>query len=444
MGVHNPYKKNLPTQIIKYSSTSSSQKTKASFHKAPNKEKILPSISNEAKNQRHYLSQKDWKQKTSKIKQAPSILGLPTSLKDKQGRDLFLGFIIFFMAFASLIILQPISAFVAEKAFNDPNYYLKKQASFMIIGIFFLIAFANFPLEFFQRFATWGMLLGLLLLGLILIPGLGQSVPSSYGKFSRWLKLGPIVLQPSEFCKISVVCFIAKSLYHYGMYKSSFKQLLKPLSLIALMLLAILFQPQYGTTLCILGVILIMAFVAGFPIGRLISISLAFTPILVILVFFWKYRLERLNVWLNPYQYRFQGGYQLVTSFRAFQEGGLWGRELASGLGHRYLTYGHTDFAFALYAENFGWLGVLALLLIWGVFMFRTLHLLNMSKHPLAFFLGSGALVMIMSQSILNLFVVTGILPTTGVGLPFLSYGGSSLISTLSLCGILLNATRYK
>ena len=189
---------------------------------------------------------------------------------------------------------------------------------------------------------------------------------------------------------------------------------------------------------------MLLVFVSGFPILRLVSFGLLSLPLLVILVFFWRYRLERLYVWLNPYQFRFEGGYQLVTSFRAFQDGGFFGKDLASGLGHRFLTYGHTDFAFALFAENFGWVGVCLLLLTFTFFTFRTYYVLKKISNPFAFLLGSGALLMIITQSILNLFVVTGILPTTGVGLPFLSYGGSSLITTLSLCGILLNVTRYR
>ena len=360
---------------------------------------------------------------------------------DSQGRDLLLCALILFLAFGGFLCLQSISSSIAQRTYQDPAYFVKKQALWLLLGLGGMLLFASVRLELIRRAATGGMLLAIFLLLLVFAPGLGKSVSSSHGSFERWLNLGIFTIQPSEFSKIALVVFLA---YVLSQEKTgSIYALLKPALLVGTMLLAILFEPQYGTSLCMLGVVFLMVYMAGFSALRLLSLALAFLPLLGILLVFWPYRLERLYVWLNPYQYRFEGGYQLVTSYRAFQEGSWLGGDLAYGLAHRYLTYGHTDFALALFAEDFGWIGVCFLLLTLGLFMWRSLFLLRKVSHePFVCLLGSGALLMLMSQSVLNLFVVTGLVPTTGIGLPFLSYGGSSLITSLCLCGLLLNASR--
>ena len=179
-----------------------------------------------------------------------------------------------------------------------------------------------------------------------------------------------------------------------------------------------------------------------FPMFRLMLVALASLPLLYLLIILWEYRLDRFRVWLDPYAFRYEGGYQLVTSFRAFASGGLTGEDLASGFAHRYLTYGHTDFVLALVAEDYGLLGVAFLLGLFCALLWRACTLLRRLEDPFAFLLGSGSLVMLFFQALLNMGVVTGLLPTTGVSLPFVSYGGSSLIVSLCFCGILINATR--
>ena len=360
--------------------------------------------------------------------------------RDKNGRDLFLCIIILFLGCGGLLLLQPISSIFAQRVHADPAYFVKKQGLWLLLGFAGMLFFATLKIEILQRYSYFLMLLSLVALFLVFVPGLGKGVSSSYGTFTRWLQLGPVRFQPSEFSKITLVSFMAFTLNHMQSNKRvalTVKQLLWPVVAVTMMLLAILAEPQYGTTICMLSVILLLVYIAGFPLLRLLALALSFIPLLVLLIFFWQYRWERLYVWLDPYSYRFEGGYQLVMSFRAFQEGGFWGQELATGLAHRYLTYGHTDFAFALFAEDFGWLGVLTLLFVLGIFIWRCVYLLRQIKNLFAYFLGCGALLMLVSQALLNLFVVTGLLPTTGVGLPFLSYGGSSLITSFCLCGIL-------
>ena len=261
--------------------------------------------------------------------------------------------------------------------------------------------FCQYTIGSYLAYGDLGYAFSLLLLSLVFVPGLGQSVSSSHGSFKRWLTLGPFTIQPSEFSKIALIIFLSYILSKKR--TKGFYSLVVPFLLIGAMLTAILLEPQYGTSLCMLGLVFLMLYMAGFPTWPLFSLALSFLPLLGILLVFWPYRLERFYVWLNPYQYRFEGGYQLVTSYRAFQEGSWWGGDLAYGISHRYLTYGHTDFALALFAEDFGWIGVCFLLLLLGLFMWRSLLLLRRLNHnPFALFLGSGALLMLMGQSLLN------------------------------------------
>ncbi len=363
-------------------------------------------------------------------------------LRDSKGRDMFLCLIILLLAFGGLVALQPISSIIAQKAHQDPAYFIKKQGLWLAIGLVGMLFFASVRLSKLRPLVYLMMLFSLTLLSLVFVPGIGKSVTSSYGTFNRWLDLGPISLQPSEFSKIALILFLAEILSRPATTQNRIYPLLKPALMIGALLLAIIIEPQYGTTICIIGVIILLVYLAGFPLIRLIGLGISLLPLLGILILFWRYRLERLYVWLDPYSYRFEGGYQLVTSFRAFRNGGWAGNDLASGIAHRYLTYGHSDFAFALLAENFGWLGTCLLLIGFCLLLWRSLFLLQKVDDQFCFLAGSGALIMLISQSLLNLFVVTGLVPTTGVGLPFLSYGGSSLVTSLCLCGILLNATK--
>ena len=369
----------------------------------------------------------------------------PSFWRDKQSRDMILCLIIFTLAFGGLANLQSISSVVAEKSYQDPSYFVKKQALWLFLALIGMMFFASFPLDLLRRLSGFAMLLSIFSLLLVFIPGLGKSVHSSYGNFHRWLNLGVVSIQPSEFAKVVLICFTASHLSReidVSQKKGKYTVLAATL-LVITMLAAILMEPQYGTTLCMLGVVFLMVYIVGFPVFKLALLFASFLPLLIILAVFWKYRLHRLLAWLNPYEHRYEGGYQLVTSFRAFESGGFWGTELASGFAHRYLTYGYSDFAFALFAEDFGWIGVCLLLGCYAFLLFRVYFLLQKIKNPFAFMLGSGALFMLFSQTLLNLLAVTGLLPTTGVSLPFLSYGGSSLIATACLSGILLNVSRY-
>jgi cell division protein FtsW len=365
--------------------------------------------------------------------------------RDAGGRDLVLFGLALGLACVGLVALYPASAVVAERELGDPDAFVRRQFGWFALGIVAMMVTAIVPLKLIRRLALPGMVLAILVLLLVLVPGLGHSVSSDREAFHRWLRLGPIVLQPSEFAKLAMVVYVAAVLSKGDRLQSEYdvRKLAPPLSLVFILLLAIVLEPQYGTTLCMLGVLTIMIYVSGFPMLRLVLLFAATIPLLLLLVVLWEYRLERLMVWLDPYASRHGGGYQLVTAWRAFRDGGWFGADagIAGGFAHRYLTYGHTDFILALFGEDFGALGVLLLLGLFVAFLWRAVLAVRAVDDPFAFLAGAGALVMLILQSVLNMSVVTGIVPTTGVSLPFISYGGSSLIVSLMFVGVLLNVS---
>lgn len=366
--------------------------------------------------------------------------------RDAGQRDMVLFALSIALCFVGLIALYPASAVVAERELGDADFFLKRQMGWFAAGFLLLLVASIVPLTLIRRLALPGMLGAIVVLLLVFIPGLGHSVSGSGESFHRWMRLGPIVFQPSEFAKIAMVVYVACVFSKGDQLQTEYdmRKLAPPLGLVLFLLLSIVLEPQYGTTLCMLGVLAVMVYLSGFPMLRLFLLAAATVPLLLLLVVLWEYRLERLMVWLDPMAHRYSGGYQLVTSFRAFAEGGWFGSDagIAGGFGHRYLTYGHTDFILALFAENFGWVGVLALLALFVAFVWRGYYAVAKIEAPFAFLLGAGTLVMLVLQALVNMSVVTGLVPTTGVSLPFISYGGSSLIVTMGFVGLLLNVSR--
>ncbi len=366
--------------------------------------------------------------------------------RDVAGRDMILFALAVALTAAGMLVLYPASATIAARELGDPDFFLKRQLGWFFAGFVLMLFAAVTPMQLMRRLALPGMLFAIVVLLLVFVPGLGHSVSSSREAFHRWLRIGPIVFQPSEFAKIAMILYVAYVLSRGGELQSEYdvRKLAPPLGLVLFLLASIVLEPQYGTTLCMLAVLVCMVYLSGFPMLRLGLLFLATLPLLALLVVFWEYRLERLMVWFDPYEYRHEGGYQLVTSFRAFREGGWFGGgDIADGFSHRYLTYGHTDFIFALLAEDFGVLGVAVILGLFAALLWRGSMMIRRIEDPFVFLLASGALVMLVLQAVVNMCVVTGLIPTTGVSLPFLSYGGSSLIVSLVFCGLLVNASAH-
>lgn len=366
------------------------------------------------------------------------------SLRDSVGWDLVLYAAALTLALTGLVVMYGASSVSAWHQLGDSDYYIRRQFLLFLLGLVALFVMATIPLVWLQRNATWIALALLFLLLLVFVPGIGRGVRGNQESFQRWLAFGPVSFQPSEFAKVAIVLYMARILSLPEILRTEYdvRKLTPAILLVGSMLAAIILEPQYGTTISIGAVIAVMIFLSGFPMIRLLAIGLAALPVLYLLIVLWTYRLERFKVWLDPFAYRNSGGYQLVTSYRAFQDGGLTGVELAQGFAVRYLPYGHTDFILPLTAENFGFVMVVFILFLFMFFMWRAFRNIKQLEDPFAFMVAAGSLIMLIMQTLVNLSVVTGLAPTTGISLPFFSYGGSSLVASLMFCGLLLNTTK--
>ncbi|MGQ2799822.1 FtsW/RodA/SpoVE family cell cycle protein [Leptospira santarosai] len=363
-------------------------------------------------------------------------------LPGKNSLDVLLIVTIFILLFSGLCVMYSSSSISAWREFKDSEYFLKKQAVWICIGLVFFFFFSVFPYQKLEKLAPVGMIAAICLLILVFIPGVGKSVSTYYGRnFHRWIAIGPYQLQPSEVAKVAVLIYLS-SLFQKLKSTPDYKKLLIPALLLLTVIVLILIEPAFGTTLEILFVILGFIFLFGIPFRNLLAMGIVSLPLIYVLIDRVGYRKKRVEVWLDPYRYRFDEGHQLVTSFRAFLDGGWFGNKLASGYAHRYLTYSHTDFVLATFVEDFGFFGFSIFIFLILLLLFRSFYLVQKVKDPFGFYLGAGILIILGTQFIINMFVVTGIFPITGISLPFVSYGGSSILIVLISLGILVNITR--
>ncbi len=366
-------------------------------------------------------------------------------LEPPRRRDGILFVLLLALAFLGLFYLYPASSVTSARQTGSGTTLFLTQLTRFVPGLILMIWVAVLPLETLRRASPFVLVGAIVLLVLVFVPGIGRSVSGAGNQsFQRWVALGPVQFQPSEFAKPALVLYVARVLSWFDPETGpEWSRLRGPGLLVGLALGFILLEPQFGTTVCMSLVVASLVVLSGARLRTLAAGLLVLLPVVLLLAYVAPYRWGRLRVWLDPYLYRHEGGYQLVTSFRAFAEGGLFGEEVAQGFAHRYLTYGHTDFVLALVAEDFGVLGVGSIVGLFGLLLWRAVFLLRRTEDRFAFLCGAGALGMLVLQALLNMAVVTGLVPTTGVSLPFVSFGGSSLVASFLLGGMLLNASRF-
>ncbi len=334
------------------------------------------------------------------------------------------------------------SAAFALKHFGDSFYFLKKQLLWFIIGFAGLLAFQKIDYRVYKKFTKVMLLISFVLLIVVLIPGVGKTAKGSV----RWINLGFMNLQPSEFVKIAMVIYLVKvfSSEHTGL-ANHVMQLLIPVLIIGATFMLIMLQPNFGTAMDLLIVSVLILFVSGFPIVYIIMLFILSIPMFYLLIYQVNYRKDRLLSYFDPWADRYGIGYHIIQSFVAFKKGGLLGVGLGYGTQKiNRLPEPHTDFIFAVIAEEAGLLGTLFIILLFCVLFWRGIMIALGAPDEFGRLLAIGLTLLIVIQAFINIGVVTGSLPTTGVPLPFLSYGGSSLLSNLIAAGILLNISRYR
>lgn len=296
--------------------------------------------------------------------------------------------------------------------------------------------------RFWHKAAFWVFLASFLLTLLVFVPGVGFKS----GGASRWISFGPIFLQPSEFLKLGFIIYLAAWLTSRGREVGSFQFGAGPLLGMILAVGAIFVkQPDLGTMGVITLSSLLLFFVGG---GRLKHLGLIGVTLLVffaVFVYFKPYARERLAVFLNPQSDIQDAGYQLHQASIAFGSGGFWGKGFGQGVQKfNYLPEATSDAIFAVIGEEFGFLGTSVLIILFLLFLWRSLFILKRSPDIFARLLGSGIVIMIVVQAFINMAALSGLFPLTGLTLPFISQGGSSLAATLAAVGILSNISKYK
>ena len=322
-----------------------------------------------------------------------------------------------------LLMIYSSSNIWAEYKYNDPYKYLKSQAIFLIIGYILMIIISKFPYQNYKKLANIIFLTCTIMLILVLIPGIGTVRNGS----RSWFGIGSLGLQPSEFAKLGLIIFTSKYLANNTKELKDIKKGVLPiLSVLFLIFGLIMLEPDFGTGVVIVMTIIVLLFISGVKMNFFIKIGILGLIGIIVLILIAPYRLERIVSFINPWTDPLGSGFQIIQSLYAIGPGGLLGLGFGNSIQkHFYLPEPQTDFIFAIISEEFGFLGVL-------IISMRCQD--NFGK-----FLAFGITFGLAFQTILNLMVVVGLLPVTGVTLPFLSYGGSSLLISLINMGILLN-----
>jgi len=336
-----------------------------------------------------------------------------------------------------LVAIYSASNILAEERLGDSHYYLKRQGMFCILGLCLLILGKNIPYTLYRKLTYPLLFFSLALLALLAVPGVGAKI----GGATRWLRFGPISFQPSELAKLSLAMYLAYSMAKKGPDMASFSKGLSPHLLVAgVFITLILLQPDLGTSVIIGGWVLILIFVGGARFHHLLSVLLLSVPILFWLVWQADYRIKRWLAFINPWADPQGFGFHIIHSWLAFGSGGIFG----VGLGESrqklfYLPEPHTDFILSIVAEELGLIGFAAVILLFSILIFRGIKIALNAPDLYGSYLALGIITFIGLQVMINAGVVVGLLPTKGLALPLISYGGSSLVVNLLGIGILLS-----
>ena len=339
-----------------------------------------------------------------------------------------------------LIMIYSASYVWAEYKFQDPFKFVKNQGIFFLLGVFFMISISKIPFSFFKKhYKTFFLICIVLLIG-VLIPGIGSIRNGS----RSWFGIGSFGIQPSEFTKLAFILFTANYLTKNEKNMKHFKTGILPiLGLTLFVFFLIMLQPDFGTGMILVMSIMGMLFVGGVPLSFFLKLGALGIVGIVALILAAPYRLTRILSFLNPWKDPLGSGFQIIQSLYAIGPGGLFGYGfLNSRQKHFYLPEPQTDFIFSIISEEFGFMGILIVASLFLLIIYRGFTIARNASELFPKYVAFGITFQIAFQAILNLMVVVGLIPVTGVTLPFLSYGGSSLLITLCGIGILLNISR--
>jgi cell division protein FtsW len=338
-----------------------------------------------------------------------------------------------------LIMISSASIDFAVENYNDPWFFVRRHVIYLLIGFGASLVILLIPTSFWQKYGWTLFFVAVFFLVIVLIPGVGRRVNGS----QRWLSLGSVTFQVSEMVKFCGIVFFASYLSNSQYFlQTQWKELFKPLLMLVLLMWLLLLQPDFGGSVVLAVTVGGMLFLAGAKLWQCFLLLMSGLIILLGLVWFTPYRLQRLVTFLDPWQDQFDTGYQLTQSLIAFGRGEWFGLGLGNSIQKMlYLPESYTDFIFAIFAEEQGFVGVILLLLLFIYFVFQIVLIAKKAmirNNTFVALTAFGIAILFGFQIIINVGVASGFFPTKGLTLPFISYGGSSLIINCLLISLLL------
>lgn len=338
-----------------------------------------------------------------------------------------------------VVIIYSASISYAAANYGDNLFFLKRHLMYMAMGFIAAAVVLCVPVQFWNRNGLLLLGAAFFLLLIVLIPGIGRRVNGS----QRWLAFGPLTLQVSELVKVAVVLFMAGYLQRHQMaLRENWKEILKPLAILGALVGLLLAEPDLGSSVVLAGTVLAMLFFAGVKLWQVVALMGLAGGLLGLAALLSPYRLQRLVTYLDPWADQFGSGYQLTQSLIAFGRGEWFGLGLGNSIQKLfYLPEAHTDFVFAIFAEEFGLLGVAVVIGLFALLMWRVFVIVRLAVQQFNWFAAYsvfGLGVLMAGQAFINIGVASGLLPTKGLTLPFISYGGSSLLVSCVMVALIL------
>ena len=362
---------------------------------------------------------------------------------EKKYPDLLLFIVVIILLSIGICVVFSSRYVMAYKWYGDSYFFLKKQLLYAIISLIIFFLATSIDYHYYKKLVLPLLILSIILLTMVFVSGVGKSA----GGARRWIKIGFFSFQPSEIAKFALILYIAESLTrkHSKEIKTFIKGILPSLIIVMVIFLLILKEPDFSTSLIILGISFIMLFIGGTRIIQLFTLGIAAIPIGILILLKENYRKVRLFSFIDPWRDPLDSGFHIIQSLIALGSGGISG----IGLGESrqkffYLPDQHTDFIFSIIGEELGFIGTLVIITLFILILWRGFKIAINSVDQFGALLAAGITAMITFQSIVNIGVVTKMIPTTGLTLPFVSFGGSSLIVNMFCAGVLLNISKYQ
>ena len=357
--------------------------------------------------------------------------------------DFFMLTVTLILAFYGLVMVFSASYYFSISESGNPFYYLIRDGIWVVLGMA-LMCFG--ALVDYRKYNNGTLIMGALLICFILLILVLTPLGSSANDATRWIKLGPITIMPGEIAKMGMIFFIA---WFFGNEPKKIENLTRGVFPVLFVMIAfaalIVKQPNLSTAITLCGIVVVMLLVAGMKWSYVFGVGIVGVIGILALIFIkGGYWMERFTTFTHPFDYEATSGYQIVQGLQALGSGGLFGVGLGKSVTKSlYLPYPHNDFILAIIGEETGFIGILALLVLYSLFIWRGARIALRCPDQFGLLLASGAVLMVAIQVILNIAVVTSSMPATGVNLPFVSYGGNALMIFMFMSGIMLNISRH-